>query len=83
MQVNAIVNSTSRDLILDRGEISKAVLAAAGSSIQDECKRKASSIEFGEAIKTGSYKLPSKCVYHGAAMEWDGAKGRSLQVVNC
>lgn len=73
-QVDVIVNSTSKDLTLGHGEISKAVLAAAGTNIQKECKTNSPKgfDQFGKLLKTKSYKLTScKAVYHGAAVKWD------------
>ena len=78
-QVDAIVNSTTKNLRLDAGDITKSILAAAGSSIQDECRRKGS-VELGKIVRTEGYNLPCKCVYHGAAMPWDGGKGKSKPV---
>lgn len=79
LQVDAIVNSTNRNLRLDDGEISNSILAAAGSSIQDECRKKVS-VEFGKIARTGGYNLSCKHVYHGAATQWDGGKGKSKTV---
>lgn len=36
--VNVVVNSISKDLVLSRGHVSKAILQAAGEHIQVECE---------------------------------------------
>lgn len=74
-QVDVIVNSTSKDLILGQGEISKTILTVAGSNIQKECKTNFPKglDQAGKVIKTKSHKLTScNAVYHGAAVKWDG-----------
>lgn len=75
LKVDVIVNSTSKDLILGQGEISKTILTVAGSNIQKECKTNFPKglDQAGKVIKTKSHKLTScNAVYHGAAVKWDG-----------
>jgi O-acetyl-ADP-ribose deacetylase (regulator of RNase III) len=60
-----IVNSASSDLDLRSGEISSALLAAAGQGLQEECKKR-----FPCGIKpdiiavTDGYALKCKAVFH-------------------
>ncbi|XP_069555012.1 protein mono-ADP-ribosyltransferase PARP9 [Brachyistius frenatus] len=58
---DVIVNTASPDLKLSTGEISKALLQKAGPEIQNAIKNTPPK---GYVIRTPSYKLPCKEVYH-------------------
>lgn len=60
-----IVNSTSNNLDLNTGLISKSILKAAGPEIQEEC-RKYKKFKEGEIAITQGYGLNCKRVFHGA-----------------
>ena len=78
--MDVIVNTTSKELVLNRGTLSKTILTDAGQALQDECKTKKLD-DFGEVVVTKSFKLPCRAVYHGAGVEWDVPKGdKSLTV---
>jgi len=81
LQVDGLVNTTSKDLNLSNGAVSKSILTAAGPQIQDECRRIApSSFNYGEVIETKGYNLKVKSVFHGACIAWDNGAGRCEQV---
>lgn len=60
-----VVNSTNKDLILAKGEISKRILQAAGSIVQEECKAKyTDGILPGTIAETSGGKMSVKSIYH-------------------
>lgn len=65
-QVDVIVNTTSENLMLSNGEISKAISQAAGSQMQDEIQSQKKKIQVTteDILATKGYKLKSKQVYH-------------------
>lgn len=66
-QVDVIVNNTTKDLILNTGGISRAILHAAGQSLKEECEsRYPTGIQYGQVAVTGGHKLRCKKIYHGA-----------------
>ena len=82
LQVDGIVNSTNRQLQLERGYVSKALLDIGGQTLQNECQQKAiHGVEFGEVVVTSGGKLNCEFVIHGACCQWDGGNGGSEQVV--
>ncbi|KAL3865275.1 hypothetical protein ACJMK2_006888, partial [Sinanodonta woodiana] len=67
LNVDVIVNCTTAKLALQTGSLSKAILEAAGNSIQDECIQKyPDGIKFGEVAVTSAGKLHLKRIFHGA-----------------
>jgi O-acetyl-ADP-ribose deacetylase (regulator of RNase III) len=81
VQVDAIINTINKDLDLSRGAVSKSILIAAGSQIQDECKRNApASFTHGDVIETQGYGLKAGHVYHGSCLQWDHDAGGCEQV---
>lgn len=66
-QVDVIVNSSNRDLDLNFGEISKALLKKAGKELQEECNRQKGKAgpDFIYVLSNG-YGLPCKYVLHGS-----------------
>ncbi|KAM8855351.1 protein mono-ADP-ribosyltransferase PARP9 isoform 1-T2 [Spinachia spinachia] len=60
-QTDVIVNTISQDLSLNRGQISKALLAGAGSKLQEELY---SAPHKGLVIPTKGYQLQCKQVFH-------------------
>ncbi|XP_036364557.1 protein mono-ADP-ribosyltransferase PARP14-like [Octopus sinensis] len=69
--VDVIVNNTNKELQLNNGSISKSILFAAGSEIQDECNQ-----EYPQGISTSTiaitkgYNLKCKNVFHLALPPW-------------
>lgn len=65
-QVDAIVNSSNRDLDLRSGAISTALLKKAGNELQQECNRQKEKAGPDLIyILTKGYGLPCKYVFHG------------------
>lgn len=82
LQVDVMVNSTGKNLALDNGDVSKAILSSAGPDIQKECRQKTPKglSQFGDIFATKAYNLSCTAVYHGAALPWDGENGHAEKV---
>ena len=65
------VNTTNTDLNLSNGKVAQALSAAAGPSLQEECKKKAP-ISVAEIAVTGGGKLQCRYVFHTVAAHYDG-----------
>ena len=66
-----IVNSTSRDLNLENGLLSKSILNAGGQTIQTECKQNyPKGIQEGDVAVTSGGKLACRHVFHGCFPSW-------------
>ena len=79
-QADILVNTTSPDLILTNGTVSKTILERAGSEIQNECAtRFPGGIQWGDVAVTQGYNLKCSNVFHGALPEWD-TTGNALHV---
>jgi hypothetical protein len=75
-QVDVMVNTTSADLNLKNGAISRSILTAAGPMIQAECQQKApAGVSYGDIVETSGCKLRCTSVYHGACQKWDNGDG--------
>jgi len=81
VKVDALVNTTGKELILSHGAVSQSILNAAGQQIQDECKTNMpQNFKCGDVVETQGYQLPVQRVYHGACCSWDGGTGQCVQV---
>ena len=81
LQVDIIVNTISKDLILNQGAVSASIAAVGGKSIQQECRSKyPSGIDYGEIAVTGGGKLYCKLVCHAALPNCDQDKEKSKKV---
>ena len=70
------MNSTSKDLHLDKGVASKAVLRAAGNDMQKECDNNyGRGIKVGDVAVTKGYQLKCKKVYHVAVDTYERGQG--------
>ncbi|CAI9714785.1 Hypothetical predicted protein [Octopus vulgaris] len=77
--VDVIVNSTNKELQLQKGSFSKYILFAAGSEIQDECNQKyPQGISTSEIAITKGYNLKCKNVFHLALPPWDENSSDSI-----
>lgn len=82
-KTDVIVNSTSPDLQLQRGALSKAILKAGGSMIQDDCtKNYPNGIDVGEVAVTSAGKLKCSNIYHIAIKHFDNRNPRVCLQVN-
>ncbi|CAC5424295.1 Protein mono-ADP-ribosyltransferase PARP15 [Mytilus coruscus] len=82
MEIDAIVNTTSRDLNLSAGLVSQSLLRAGGSGLQDECKKKyPRGVNSGEVAVTNGGNLKCKIVLHGCLEPWrpDGSTIKILE----
>lgn len=60
-----IVNSVNKTLDLEKGSLSKALLAAAGSEVADECRRDhPSGVTEGNVVVTSAGQLKCKTICH-------------------
>jgi hypothetical protein len=83
-QVDVIVNSTSPDLQLQRGLLSKAILKAGGKRIQDECDRNyPDGIKVGDVAVTTAGHMQCSNIYHISIKHFDSKSPRfCLQVIS-
>ncbi|XP_041369467.1 macro domain-containing protein mll7730-like [Gigantopelta aegis] len=82
VKVNVIVNSTREDLELNHGEVSSAILASAGNTIQQECKDKyKNGIKLGEIAVTSGGKLHCDKIYHTVLPNWQNNGPQVLENV--
>ncbi|XP_052226217.1 protein mono-ADP-ribosyltransferase PARP14-like isoform X1 [Dreissena polymorpha] len=73
--IPVIVNTTSRNLDLNNGAVSKTILKQAGPEIQNELKQSyPNGIGEGQVAVTKGHKLKCTNVVHGAVSNWDGQK---------
>ncbi len=82
MQVDAIVNTTNKEMVGYSG-IDLAVHTAAGPLLDDECRRIAP-LGLGEAKLTKGYNLNAKHVIHTSGPIWQGGlAGESIILKSC
>ncbi|KAL3975735.1 ryanodine receptor 1 [Sarotherodon galilaeus] len=78
-KTDVIVNTISEDMNLNQGTVSKAILSAAGSSLQDaiysEAKR--STLRYGDVVVTDGYNLTCQKVFHTVCPSWDKGGGQA------
>ncbi len=80
-QADAIVNTTGNKLNLDDGAVSKAILADAGSSIQDEVNlAQPNGLNIGGVVSSHGGNLSCKTIYHTILPQWDRDNGKAQQV---
>lgn len=76
-QADVIVNTTSTDLKLNVGGVSKGLLSVAGDGLQTDCNSKyPDGITYGDIAVTGGAKLSCKEVYHVCCKPWSGEQTR-------
>ncbi|XP_076747409.1 protein mono-ADP-ribosyltransferase PARP14 isoform X3 [Maylandia zebra] len=76
---DAIVNTISEDMNLNQGAVSKAILSAAGSSLQDAIYSAAtgSKLPSGNVVVTDGYNLTCQKVFHAVCPSWDNGGGKA------
>lgn len=78
-QVDVILNSTSKNLDLNKGTASKALLQKAGSGLQAECREKyPNGVQPGQLAITAGGNLQCQHVFHTSLVKW--SKRNSKQV---
>ena len=78
-----IFNSTSSDLNLNTGVLSKAVLQAAGPSIQNEVSQQTPAGLVGvggQCVVSSAGNLHCQCIFHAVLCQWDNDQGAARQV---
>ncbi|XP_061170936.1 uncharacterized protein LOC133180422 [Saccostrea echinata] len=69
---DVLVNSTSPELELKAGFVSRKILETAGPEIQNECKKNyKGGIKVGKVAVTKGYNLKCKFVFHGCMYKYD------------
>lgn len=79
-QVEAIINSTGKNLKLDEGSVSKSILQKAGPELQNECTSKGP-LNVSQVVETWGYNLPCSKVFHCLGKEYDEANPKESQEV--
>ncbi|XP_039902752.1 protein mono-ADP-ribosyltransferase PARP14-like isoform X3 [Simochromis diagramma] len=76
---DVIVNTISEDMNLSQGAVSKAILSAAGGSLQDAIYSEArrDTLRDGEVIITDGYNLTCHKVFHAVCPSWDNGGGQA------
>ncbi|XP_063346030.1 protein mono-ADP-ribosyltransferase PARP14-like [Pelmatolapia mariae] len=76
---DVIVNTISEDMKLNQGAVSKAILSAAGSSLQDAIYSEAqrSTLRYGDVVVTDGYNLTCQKVFHAVCPSWDNGGGQA------
>ncbi|KAJ8313881.1 hypothetical protein KUTeg_008442 [Tegillarca granosa] len=70
-EVDVIVNTTSEDLKLSRGGVSRHILKQGGQVIQDQLNNYCQgSVDSGMVVKTDGGNLPCSYIYHGWLPRW-------------
>ena len=76
-----IFNSTSIDLNLNTGVLSKAILQAAGPNIQNEVSQQSpGGPQGGQYVISSGGNLPCQCIFHAVLCQWDNNQGTAGQV---
>ncbi|KAL9972377.1 hypothetical protein ACROYT_G018663 [Oculina patagonica] len=76
-KVDAIVNSTSSDLDLTKNASAKALSAAAGPTLQQECKA-IGKVNTGDIVVTKGGNLGCKHVFHTSCAGWNQQSGEQV-----
>ena len=80
-QADMLFNSTARDLDLDTGAVSCAILNASGPGIQTEVNQKCpDGLQEGEYVTSTGGNLNVKMIFHAFLSRWDNGKGKAEQV---
>uniref|UniRef100_A0A8C6Y7K6 Poly [ADP-ribose] polymerase n=1 Tax=Naja naja TaxID=35670 RepID=A0A8C6Y7K6_NAJNA len=81
MTTDVIVNSVARDLQLDKGPLSKALLAKAGGELQVELTQEGQGkdIKEGCVLKTSGYDLSCRHVLHAVLPAWNQKRNQKIE----
>ena len=80
-QCEAMVNTTDQNLGFG-GNVSQALLKAAGDSLKDECEKK-KPVAVGGVAVTGAGNLKCKRIIHTVLPSYDGPHGTAEKVRKC
>jgi len=81
LQAEVYINTTSSDLTLKNGAVSKSILNAGGQTIQDECSQfvsKNGNVQPGDIAVTGPGKIPCKHIIHTAGSNYRGVSSEEV-----
>ena len=78
--VDAVVNTANKVLSPNGGKVNRAIHAAAGPELWDEC-RLMMGCRPGEAKLTGAYNLPVKYIIHTVGPRWSDGKHKEADVL--
>uniref|UniRef100_A0A8C6YBM9 Poly [ADP-ribose] polymerase n=1 Tax=Naja naja TaxID=35670 RepID=A0A8C6YBM9_NAJNA len=83
MTTDVIVNSVARDLQLDKGPLSKALLAKAGGELQVELTQEGQGkdIKEGCVLKTSGYDLSCRHVLHAVLPAWNQKRNQKASII--
>lgn len=72
-QADVIVNTISENMNLSQGAVSKAILEAAGPSLQSTVRSEAGAakLQHGDVVITDGFKLACLKVFHTVCPFWD------------
>ena len=75
-----VVNTVGKELALDQGAVSKAILGAAGPNLQALVRDQKSRGKAGDVIVTNGCNLKCSKVFHAVAPYWDNGDGTAEKV---
>lgn len=81
-QTDVIVNTISDTMNLNQGAVSKAILLAAGPSLQQAVNSEAgvAKLPSGKVVVTDGYNLMCRKVFHAVCPFWDDGAGQAEAV---
>ncbi|XP_041855414.1 protein mono-ADP-ribosyltransferase PARP14-like isoform X2 [Melanotaenia boesemani] len=76
---DVIVNTIADNMNLDQGAVSKAIVEAAGESLQVAVQTEAgvAALDYGEVVITDGYRLRCRKVFHAVCPSWDNGAGQA------
>ncbi|KAL7391183.1 hypothetical protein ABVT39_005598 [Epinephelus coioides] len=76
---DVIVNTISEDMNLNQGAVSKALLQAAGPSLQSAVRSEAGSspLPYGDVVVTNGFNLKCRKVFHTVCPYWNNGAGQA------
>ena len=84
-QAEVYVNSTSSDLVLSNGAVSKSILRAGGQTVQDECTNHVSKngrVKPGDIVVTRAGNIQCKHIFHTACSNYDNLNAKNSEKVS-
>lgn len=81
-QADVIVNTISENMNLSQGAVSKAILEAAGPSLQLKVRSEAGAakLQQGDMVITDGFNLACRKVFHTVCPFWDNRGGQAEEV---
>ncbi|KAL0993426.1 hypothetical protein UPYG_G00107720 [Umbra pygmaea] len=79
---DVVVNTVGKNLDLDSGAVSSAILHAAGTQLQQLINQHSAAAKVGEVIITKGCNLHSKLVFHAIAPSWNNGQGATEKILS-